>query len=96
MDLLVLVREHIAGCCVLRLGSLGNVVHGVSQGSVQGPLLSLIYVNHISSSLTCEWKEFTNDFKLYQSYSRVDHESLRQEVLHLQGYIDRVVQTAGS
>ena len=66
----------------------------VASGVPQGSLLSLIYVNHISSSLTSECKAFTDDFILCQSYSRVDHESLRQELLHLQGNVDRVMQIA--
>ena len=76
-------------------GPLEDVASGVPQGSVLGPLLFPIYVNHISSSLTCEWKAFADDFKLYLSYSRVDHESLRQGVLDLQGNVDRVAQVAG-
>ena len=76
-------------------GLLEAVAIGVLQGSVLGPLLFLMYVNHISSSLTCEWRAFADDFKLYLSYSRADHESLRQGVLDLKGNIDRTAQVAG-
>ena len=90
MDLAVLTREDISGV----EGSLEDVASGVPQGSVLDPILFLLYVNHISSSLTCEWKAFADDFKLYLSYSRVDYELLRQGVLDLQDNIDRVAQVA--
>lgn len=41
------------------------VLSGVPQGSVLGPLLFLIYVNHIASRLSCKYKIFADDLKIY-------------------------------
>ena len=37
----------------------------VPQGSVLGPILFLIFVNHIASNLTCQYKIFADDLKIY-------------------------------
>ena len=41
------------------------VLSGVPQGSVLGPLLFLIYINHIASQLSCKYKIFADDLKIY-------------------------------
>ena len=41
------------------------VLSGVPQGSVLGPILFLIYINHIASSLHCRYKIFADDLKIY-------------------------------
>ena len=41
------------------------VSSGVPQGSVLGPILFLVYINHITHSLTCSYKIFADDLKLY-------------------------------
>ena len=49
-------------------GQLSNcrpVESGVPQGSVLGPLLFLIYINHIGSNLSSSYKIFADDLKLY-------------------------------
>ena len=48
-----------------QLSSSRPVESGVPQGSVLGPLLFLIYVNHIGSKLTSNYKIFADDLKLY-------------------------------
>ena len=45
------------------------VLSGVPQGSVLGPLLFLVYVNHLTQGVSCSWKAFADDFKLYTFYS---------------------------
>ena len=42
-----------------------EVLSGVIQGSVLGPLLFLIYVNSIGSNLSCNYKIFADDPKIY-------------------------------
>ena len=48
-----------------QLSSCRPVESGVPQGSVLGPLLFLIYINHIGSKLTSNYKIFADDLKLY-------------------------------
>ena len=42
-----------------------NVSSGVPQGSVIGPLLFLIYINHVTSGLRSKFVLFADDLKLY-------------------------------
>ena len=41
------------------------VMSGVPQGSVLGPVLFILYVNHLTSYLTCNFMLFADDIKLY-------------------------------
>ena len=41
------------------------VLSGVPQGSVLGPILFLIYINNIASSLSSHFKIFADDLKIY-------------------------------
>ena len=51
----------VGGCS----GSYRDVTSGVPQGSVLGPLLFLIFVNHLVSSLSCKYMIFADDLKIY-------------------------------
>ena len=42
-----------------------EVISGVPQGSVLGPMLFLIYINSVASDLTCQYKVFADDLKIY-------------------------------
>ena len=81
------VRVHHAASSWHRVSS------GVPQGSVLGPQLFLIYVNHVVSGLRCRYKIFADDIKLYLS-------SLPQPnvtgIADLQRDIDLLVNTAAS
>ena len=47
-----------------------DVLSGVPQGSILGPILFLIYINSVASRLACKFKIFADDLKMYAS---VDH-----------------------
>ena len=68
------------------------VTSGVPQGSVLGPVLFLIFVNHVVANLSCKFMIFADDIKLYLA-----HQSdlpFPQEVL--QSNIDKLVETSAS
>ncbi|KAJ8027731.1 RNA-directed DNA polymerase from mobile element jockey [Holothuria leucospilota] len=58
-----------------------EVTSGVPQGSVLGPLLFLIFINDIDSSLTSSISKFADDTKLYRKVSDKDDASLLQKDL---------------
>ena len=70
-----------------------EVLSGVPQGSVLGPLLFLIYVNSLGSLLRCEWFAFADDFKLYFSFPRNAHSA---NVNPLQRDLDDLFQASSS
>ena len=47
-----------------------DVLSGVPQGSILGPVLFLIFINCIASQLKCKYKIFADDLKIY---APVDH-----------------------
>ncbi|KAK4321887.1 hypothetical protein Pmani_007350 [Petrolisthes manimaculis] len=77
-------------------GSLSNnvpITSGVPQGSVLGPLLFLIYVNYIGSSLTCKYMMFADDLKLFLHHPG-DPSSPASAILQFN--IDTLAATASS
>ena len=48
-----------------KLSSPNSVTSGVPQGSVLGPLLFLVYINFVASGLSCKYKIFADDLKIY-------------------------------
>ena len=60
----------------------GEVLSGVPQGSVLGPLLFVIYINDLAEVTNCEMYFFANDTKL------VDEINCAQDAIRLQQDID--------
>ena len=74
-----------------------EVLSGVPQGSVLGPLLFLIYINSIGSNLSSSFKIFADDLKLYACVS-YPNRSLPAPPSSsiIQSDIDRLSSTAAS
>ena len=71
-----------------------EVLSGVPQGSVLGPLLFLIYINHVASNLTSQYKIFADDLKIYAC---VHHRSSPEDgpsVASMQSDIDTLYATS--
>jgi hypothetical protein len=49
-----------------------NVLSGVLQSSVLGPVLFLVYINHLTHALGSRFGVFADDFKIYLHYQRQD------------------------
>ena len=73
-----------------------KVESGVPQGSVLGPVLFLVFVNHIAANLSCRYKIFADDLKIYM---KVNHDNETRHSLDInktQKDIDTLFTTARS
>ena len=59
------VRRTMQVCIQGHTSKSRDVLSGVPQGSVLGPLLFLVYINSVASSLRCQYKIFADDLKIY-------------------------------
>ena len=73
--------------------SVRSVSSGVTQGSVLGPILFLVYVTYLTDSLACKHGAFADDYKIYLHYSRVAGQDGRAA---LQRDLNSLVAVAGS
>ena len=70
-----------------------SVESGVPQGSVLGPVLFLLYINHVVSELSCSCKIFADDIKIYLGFP-VSDEAVASNLL--QRNVDMLVMTSAS
>ena len=64
-----------------------NVISGVPQGSVLGPLLFLIFINDLDENILCRLKKFADDTKLYREISSTnDCQTLQEDLDKLIGW----------
>lgn len=72
------------------------VISGVPQGSVLGPCLFLIYINHVSSTLISNYKLFADDLKLYLLIKPQSFLSVLQGISVVQKDINSLIEVAES
>ncbi len=66
---------HLLECFTLIGGSLSQVAEaasGVTQGSVLGPILFVVYVNDLTNNLTIDHLLYVDDVKLITSRKQAD------------------------
>ena len=66
------------------------VLSGVPQGSVLGPILFLIYINNIATSLSSRYKIFADDLKIYCTIPHSTPEAYATATSACQTDIDRL------
>ena len=76
--------------------SFFSVSSRVPQGSVLGPLLFPIYINHISSDLHSNVKKFADDLKLYLLIKPTHLSSALVDISVVQRDINTLIVVSGS
>ena len=88
-----LSNRSMSVCVNGQRSQLRDVLSGVPQGSVLGPLLFVVYMNIIGSSLSCRYKIFADDLKVYACVIHPDTSSPSNPI---QRDIDKLCSTAAS
>ena len=76
------------------LSSPRRVFSGLPQGSVPSPLLSIVYISFSVSSVSCKFKIFTDDIKLYLAFDSLPLTSDDFAILHTN--TDQLVKSSGA
>ena len=79
-----------------KVSSSHRVTSGVPQGSVLGPILFLIYINHIAVNLSRKYKIFADDLKIYMKVSHDSTASYESDISASQKDIDILIATSRS
>ena len=67
-----------------------DVISGVPQGSVLGPVLFLLYINDINGKIKSSIRLFADDSIIYRKISsKTDHEILQTDLSQLQTWSDK-------
>ena len=66
------------------------------QGSVLGPLLFLVYINHIGSQLASKYKTFADDLRIYSGVKEYPRGRCTTVIPSVQNDIDLMVKTSVS
>ena len=92
-----LTNRTMKVCINGKTGTSRPVHSGVPQGSVLGPLLFLIFINHITANLPCKFTIFADDLKLYiQCPKSYFSPGSPHFIVELQECIDLLYRTATS
>ena len=71
-----------------------DVISGVPQGTVLGPLLFLIYINDLPDCISSSCSLFADDCLLYRKvHSKADQEALQQDLENLQEWANKWLMT---
>ena len=76
--------------------SCRDVVSGVPQGSVLGPLLFILYINHLPDLLKCKCKIFADDLKIYLKIRHQSQVDTHMDVRLVQDDIDKIFEVSMS
>ena len=72
-----------------KVSSQANVLSGIPQGSVLGPILFVLYINDLPNTVQNEVFLFADDTKIYSRISNIsDANSLQQDLISLQAWSD--------
>ena len=71
------------------------ITSGVPQGTVLGPILYLIFINFVTGCVSCDWRAFADDYKLYMPVVNVLENNL-DNVHSLQRDLNTVKTTGTS
>jgi len=78
-------RIRINSC----LSNWANVVSGIPQGSILGPLLFIIYINELPNIWDSQLFLYADDAKVYrQIYNSQDKENLQHDLIKLNSWDD--------
>ena len=89
-----LSNRYMSVCVNRQASHHRSVTSGVPQGSVLGPTLFLVYINSVASELTCNYKVFADDLKIYACFNHSQKSGTSSVAQNIQSDVDILVETA--